>query len=132
MNTNASMSGCWSARISELAGGGRQSRRATILACVLILGLSGCGSGIPRVTPDVVTLAQRRDPTLDANRLNAIRTLYVNRCSSCHSLNSPSDYDEAEWATWMRKMAPKAKMDSVQEREVLLFILAARESAAVR
>ena len=98
---------------------------------MLILGLAGCGAVIPRVTPTFVTLAQQRDPTIGAERLDQLRTLYVNRCSSCHSLNDPRDYDEAEWATWMRKMAPKAKLDATQEREVLLFILAARESTSV-
>jgi mono/diheme cytochrome c family protein len=98
-------------------------RRLGPLAAVLAL--AGCG--VPRVTPELVTIAQHRDPAASADRLEAARALYVTRCSSCHSLNLPRDYDEREWHEWLPKMGRKAKLDRAQEGEIMAFILAARD-----
>lgn len=92
---------------------------------LVVLTLAGCG--VPRVTPELVTIAQRSDPTTSGERLESARALYVTRCSSCHSLNLPRDYDEREWHEWMPKMGRKAKLNRVQESEILAFILAARD-----
>lgn len=98
-------------------------RRLGALAAVLAL--AGCG--VPRVTPELVAIAQQRDPAASAERLEAARTLYVARCSSCHSLNLPRDYDEREWGEWLPKMGRKAKLDRTQEGAIMAFLLAARE-----
>lgn len=97
-------------------------RLGTLLA---ILVLAGCG--VPRVTPELVTIAQRSDPTTNGERLESARTLYVTRCSSCHSLHVPLDYEVSEWRGWMRKMSRKAKLTTGQDSEILAFIFAARE-----
>ena len=89
--------------------------------------MGGCGSVIPRVTPELVAVAQQRDKTVNADILERSRALYVTRCSSCHTLNDPRDYTAEEWPDWMQKMARKAKINAAQERELLLFVLAARD-----
>ena len=89
--------------------------------------MGGCGSVIPRVTPELVAIAQKREKTVNAETLERSRALYVTRCSSCHSLNNPRDYAAEEWPGWMQKMARKAKINAAQERELLLFVLAARD-----
>ena len=91
----------------------------------LILG--GCGAVIPRVTPELVALAQQREKAANAESLEESRALYVTRCSSCHSLNDPRDYHEKDWPSWMHKMARKAKISSEQEQQLLIFVLAARD-----
>ena len=92
---------------------------------VVVLTLTGCG--VPRVTPELVAIAQRSDPSVSTEQLESARTLYVNRCSSCHSLNLPHDYSVSEWREWMPKMARKAKLADTQEAEILRFVLAARD-----
>ncbi len=91
------------------------------------LALTGCGAVIPRVTPQLVEAARQRDPTLDEQMLERVRTLYVNRCSSCHSLTNPRDYTAQEWPEWMRKMAKKSKLGREDEHRLLVFVLTARE-----
>lgn len=113
------MSAYWSARTSErlrLAG-----------VALTALTLAGCGAVIPRVTPALVSAAQQRDPTLDAPALERVRSLYVDRCSSCHSLSDPRDYSAAEWPEWMHKMARKSKLNAADEQRLLTFVLTARE-----
>jgi cytochrome c5 len=46
------------------------------------------------------------------------RALYVNKCSSCHSLYLPEKYNKAEWSKQVNKMAPKAKITD-QEKELI-------------
>ncbi len=108
-----------------------RARRGALLTWGLAAACSavaGCGAVIPRVTPELVGYAQRRDPAADLPGMEVARTLYVNRCNSCHSLNDPRGYDEQEWHGWMRKMARKAKLTAAQEAAVLVFVLAARET----
>ncbi|MBA3938426.1 MAG: hypothetical protein H0X38_13270 [Planctomycetes bacterium] len=106
----------------------RRSALLTWGVAVACAALAGCDAVIPRVTPELVGYAQRRDPAADLPGMEVARTLYVNRCNSCHSLNDPRAYDEQEWHTWMRKMARKAKLTSTQEAAMLVFVLAARET----
>ena len=98
-------------------------RHLGTLATMLALG----GCGVPRVTPELVAIAQRCDPGVSTGQLESARTLYINRCSSCHSLNLPRDYSVSEWREWMPKMSRKAKLAGTQEAEILRFVLAARD-----
>jgi mono/diheme cytochrome c family protein len=87
--------------------------------------VAGCG-GIPRVDARLATLAQQHDPSISPAALESARALYITRCSSCHSLNQPGDYPPDEWATWMRKMTPKAKLTPNESQDILTYLLAAR------
>ena len=42
------------------------------------------------------------------------RKLYNAKCAKCHKFYDPAKYDDAEWATWMRKMSKKAKLKDAQ------------------
>jgi hypothetical protein len=103
-------------------------RSAMILGVCAVLVMGGCGARIPRVTPELVAVAAQRDAALTAEHLERARTLYVNRCGSCHGLSAPEDYDEREWRSWVRKMAPKAKLDRGQEADIVIYLLVARDA----
>ena len=100
------------------------------LGLVLGLALASCDTRIPTVTPEFVAHAQRQDPSLSTAGLEHARSLYVNRCGSCHALTDPQTYDEPQWRHWMQRMAPKARLDAEQSQAVLGFILAARDLPA--
>lgn len=69
---------------------------------------------------------------MDAARLETARSLYVERCSSCHGLYAPDEYSEARWPALMTTMARKAKLTAEQREELLRFVLAARSVPATR
>jgi cytochrome c5 len=102
----------------------RQARMLVPLGAMLLV--AGCGVTAPEVTPALVTTAQADDATADANRLALGRSLFVDRCGSCHSLPDPHGYDVGTWERYLRKMAPKAKLDAVQAQAVREYVLAAR------
>ncbi|HEX3133749.1 MAG TPA: hypothetical protein VHX44_09240 [Planctomycetota bacterium] len=97
-----------------------------LIAMFIALSVSGCVE-IPRVTPELVTVAVQRDRTTTQERLEVGRSIYVNRCSSCHSLYSPDAYSESEWKSWVRRMGPKSHIDRGQEATLLVFLFAARD-----
>ena len=103
---------------------------AIIFAAFALLELVGCGVRIPQVTPELVAVAKQRDASLTAERLEGGRSLYVNRCGSCHSLSAPGEYVEREWNSWVHKMAGKAHIDRDQEVSIVTFLLVARDATA--
>jgi hypothetical protein len=46
------------------------------------------------------------------------KKLYVSKCAKCHKLYDPGKYSDAEWQSWMTKMARKARLKPDQ-RELL-------------
>ncbi len=98
------------------------------IAAGAVMAMSGCVQ-IPRVTPELVAIGTQRDATTTAEILETGRALYVNRCASCHSLSGPIEYEEREWRSWVRKMAPKAHLVAGQELTMVTFLLTARDAA---
>src|SRR4051812_47010986 len=85
------------------------------VAGALALAVASCGpSPVPRVSPELVAVAQQGDATASAADLERGRAIYTARCSTCHALPRPIDYDAPTWRSWMRSMAPKAKLDDEQ------------------
>jgi len=66
-------------------------------------------------TSDVTTTATLAD-------LQSGRTLYVNRCGSCHNLYSPDSYSSANWSSILASMAPKASLTSTEKSLVLKYV----------
>lgn len=94
-------------------------------AAGVLLAVSGCGGELQRVTPALVAEANRGGPpTVSAETLEAGRTLYVTRCGSCHGLPAIAAYEQPAWKSWVRRMAPKARIDAAQESALLTYLLA--------
>jgi cytochrome c5 len=96
-----------------------------VAGCIL---LSACGAALPRVTPAFTVQAQQHDATVTEARLQSGRDLYVSRCSSCHSLVDPTAYSEAEWPSWIHRMAGKAHIAPSQEALIFTYLKAARNT----
>ena len=105
-------------------------RIVIIIGASSLLAAAGCGVRIPQVTPELVAVAVQRDATVTAERLERGRSLYVNRCGSCHSLSAPGEYSEREWNSWVHKMAPKSRLNRSQEMNIVTFLVVARDAAA--
>jgi mono/diheme cytochrome c family protein len=46
----------------------------------------------------------------DIGQLKMGRKLYVEKCSSCHSLILPEKHTDTEWKTWMDKVSQRSKL----------------------
>jgi mono/diheme cytochrome c family protein len=100
-----------------------------LLAAFIVL-LASCGaSPTPRVTPELLAAAQSDDAAVGADDLEHGRLVYIGNCASCHALPQPTSYDPPTWRKWMRSMAPKAKLEEVQARDALRYVLAVRAAS---
>ena len=86
---------------------------------LLVVALTGCassggqsrgGASVPP-TDEPARAAGMLEP-----EITAARELYIAKCVRCHKYYEPSQYDNAEWKMWMRKMSKKAHLKSEQEQ----------------
>src|SRR5438045_1560382 len=56
-------------------------------------------------------------------KLTAARTLYTNKCGTCHSLKSPDSRSEEAWRKIVPPMAQKAKLTQEEQDMVLAYVL---------
>lgn len=52
------------------------------------------------------------------------RRLYVNRCSNCHTLYSPSAFPAREWPRLVREMQGNAEINEGQVQDISRYLLA--------
>lgn len=50
------------------------------------------------------------------------RVLYESRCSQCHELHEPAEYDRVEWRGILRKMGPQAGLDRQMQEDTFSWI----------
>ena len=59
--------------------------------------------------------------------LSESRKLYLTKCSKCHKLYDPADYEDASWEKWMVKMKKKAHLDDGQFRKIRDYLQTLRK-----
>ena len=61
-------------------------------------------------------------PLLSDEQVTTARDLYIAKCANCHKFHSPSNYSEASWDSWMRKMSRKAKLKPADEETLRNYL----------
>ena len=103
------------------------------IICAAAMVLAACAGTLPEVTSSAVQRASARWPGIGEEQLSAGRTLYVAKCSGCHSLPQPSLYSGDEWKTKLDEMAERAKLSRGETEQVYQFLFAtAKQSSAAR
>lgn len=92
-----------------------QSERNIIIS-VLILLIFSCSS--PLYSPTKENVA----PTANLDKLKKGRQLYVNKCSSCHTLFLPEKFNRAQWTEAVNHMQQKAQITD-EEKELIIDYL---------
>jgi cytochrome c5 len=87
-------------------------KKQTALAVIGISILIACSSALYMPSKENVAANS------NIEELRKGRALYVSKCSSCHTLYLPEKYNKTEWAKWVDRMAPKAKITD-QEKELI-------------
>ena len=67
-------------------------------------------------------LADSQKAGVSVDSLAMGRKIYVNNCSSCHSLYLPDQFTRGEWAKVMPVMQRKAKIDNEQRRMIVKYL----------
>lgn len=93
-----------------------------ILLGLALAAAAGCAVSIPEPTPQ---MAAGDDAVL--SDLKAGRTLYVNKCSGCHSLHPVEKYSDATWTSEVEEMTRlnKVKLRPEERARLLLYLTTA-------
>ncbi len=103
----------------------RRVMRHTLAGVALALLPGSCAPGYmaPPVSPQLAKLS--RSPATELERGYAIHQA---KCAKCHAFEDPAKYDVMELTEdIMPEMARKSKIDTVDEKAVLAYLLAARK-----
>jgi len=93
-------------------------------AVALLLGLLGaCTSAVPAPTEAHATRAQSRYPGVTVEGLAKGRSLFVARCSTCHSLPVPASRPAAAWPSEVGRMAAHARLDESERALVEAYVV---------
>ena len=96
----------------------------------LIIGLSiGCASVLPQPTTADGQWASQQWADTSTDDLAEGRAMYVRKCSGCHTLYEPKQYDAATWTKTVEHMAPQAGINADQADLILKYILTSRRNA---
>jgi mono/diheme cytochrome c family protein len=71
---------------------------------VVFIALCACAPALPQPAASDATTAQQRWPEATLADLQDGRALYVQRCSGCHTLKSPSSVLADAWPSKIAKM----------------------------
>lgn len=58
----------------------------------------------------------------EESAIAAGKTLYENRCGTCHGLKKVERWSVTEWEHIMQSMAPKAKLTDVERQQVTAYV----------
>jgi len=76
------------------------------------------------VNPELVT-AQAKVPGITMKELTDGRKLYIERCSNCHVLKSPSDYTSQQWEPILVRMTMRAHIYDEGQKQLIRNYLVA-------
>src|SRR5690349_16743244 len=51
---------------------------------------------------------------LSTQEIRDARKLYIGKCTKCHKLYDPTQYNDADWTGWMTKMTRKSRLTPKQ------------------
>ena len=57
------------------------------------------------------------------SQLKEGRKLYVQKCSSCHTLYLPEKYSKQQWQQFVDEMQQKASIDNLEKEQILKYLL---------
>lgn len=109
-----------------------------LLSCVsaIIVGLSsGCKKTHAPVLEGLnsafVDMKAGDNPSgMSENEIQQASRLYRLKCRKCHRLYDPSDYNDAEWKSWMNSMSDDAHLNQAEHRLLSRYLDIARQAAS--
>jgi mono/diheme cytochrome c family protein len=87
---------------------------------------SGSENVASTTAPSFNNMKQATPPDQGASRSTPMdkgKTLYITKCSGCHTIKNPSDYTQEQTLNFLRVEIPKAKLSSKEADAVTAYML---------
>ena len=101
-------------------------RLAAVALAAALLG--ACAGQVPEPTAAHVAVAAAEWPGTTRETLARGRTLYVYRCSGCHSLVLPGAQTPEEWPNAVYEMSERAALSRAETDAVVRYLVAVSET----
>jgi len=89
---------------------------------IAIIFMSGCKKSIVDANSLYTPTDADITATATLTELQQGRTLYLNKCGSCHGLYSPDAYTPSQWIGVMSNMAPKANLSTSEKQLISKYV----------
>ncbi|MGZ3423754.1 MAG: hypothetical protein ACXVEF_19890 [Polyangiales bacterium] len=100
-----------------------------LLPSLLFLASSCATTQVPMPTAQQASAAAERWPGTTQEELVAGRTLFVERCSGCHTLPVPDSHTPDSWPKLIDEMADRSKLTKAERARVLHYLVAVSSPA---
>jgi hypothetical protein len=97
-------------------------KRWVLTAAASALALSACAAVVPTLDTAHLAWATERWPGVTPHELETGRSLYVTRCSSCHTAPAPADVVAQGSEEMIRDMAERAHLTAEELEQVVRFV----------
>jgi mono/diheme cytochrome c family protein len=97
------------------------------MAIAMLVMLAACAGQIPRPTPPQARWAAQRWPGATPEALEQGRSLYIRKCSGCHTLRVPAVYSQERWPQILDKMQKRAKLSEADKESILHYVLSVKQ-----
>ncbi len=94
-----------------------------LVAAALLAGAVACAAGLRHPTERDARAATSQWPGTALEDLQRGRSLYVRRCSGCHTLYLPSAYPAEAWPALVDSMSRKARLSREQQLDITRFVV---------
>lgn len=85
------------------------------------LALAGCVAVPPPTVADLPAARALAEGTTLADLTHG-RALYVRKCSGCHTLHAPGEYEDAAWRTHVDAMRDRARTSAADAGRIWLYL----------
>jgi hypothetical protein len=103
--------------------------RATVLAAgVAAAGLAGCAARLPEPSSADAERAAKVWPGTTVSDLHRGKQQYVQRCSGCHGLFDPHQFEAGRWPGFVKEMSGKLAISSRDVADLTRYLVIASEA----
>ena len=103
--------------------------RATVLAAgVAAAGLAGCAARLPEPSSADAERAAKVWPGTTVSDLHRGKQQYVQRCSGCHGLFDPHQFEAGRWPGFVKEMSGKLSISVDEVADLTRYLVVASES----
>jgi hypothetical protein len=98
------------------------------LILIAALGAVGCASRLPEPNAADAARAAKTWPGTTVSDLHRGRDMYVQRCSGCHGLVDPHQFEAGRWPRFVKEMSGKLRISGDDVADLTRYLVVASES----
>jgi hypothetical protein len=113
---------------------GREFRPLVLVALTLIAvgtTLAACSAGLPHPNNQHLSVARQSKPNVSLADLDRGRSLYVQKCGSCHALRDPQSLPPDQWRHEIDEMESKqgVRLKGAESEDIYRYLAAVSASS---